>query len=418
MNFLADPELPGGVIDITRAEYEFAGSDEAEIIDNDPEPHLEEADGNDFIGAVQTEPGSVETTERYSAGDVITDANGVEVGVVVARADGSLWVRRDEVRAGVLPSDPDYPEGYGDFDYFLPIAAVVIELEAIELTGTFQGPYYDWDSFARNVGESEEYDWAAEQGWAAAQTRAAQRDLYESLSEATPDWLGSILVAQAGGTGDQIINSVDQFFAGMSSTVTGGLTNKVRAAIYGEIATQNHEGKFYTAGQIAGIAPAIAVGVMGGATVAHTGALVQFARTATAVQTAQGFYETGVKVLEGQPLSWTDALNLAPAATAGVSRAFKWVQCFEGDTAVAVELVESPLDDVAVTAGLAKGRESDDASTGIAGQANYWHGMAVVLVVSWALGECVHQARSKRSDCDCHEACDDYFGLLGRVATS
>ena len=48
------------------------------------------------------------------------------------------------------------------------------------------------------------------------------------------------------------LNRVDQFFAGMGSALTFGLTDKIRGSVYGETATRNQTGPLYVAGQVAG----------------------------------------------------------------------------------------------------------------------------------------------------------------------
>jgi RHS repeat-associated protein len=62
-------------------------------------------------------------------------------------------------------------------------------------------------------------------------------------------------------------NRVDQSIAGAANTLTFGTTNRVREQLYGEIATQNHHGKFYEGGEVVGevISYALPTGAVKGA---------------------------------------------------------------------------------------------------------------------------------------------------------
>lgn len=86
----------------------------------------------------------------------------------------------------------------------------------------------------------------------------------------------------------------------------------------------------------AGIAPSIAVGVYSGATAAHTGRLLQTARTINTVTTIYGTSQAGYNISQGEGTVWDGVAVLQPAS-AGLSRAFEWVQCFEGDTPVVTD---------------------------------------------------------------------------------
>ncbi len=50
----------------------------------------------------------------------------------------------------------------------------------------------------------------------------------------------------------QTLNATDAFFAGWSGALTWGATTKLRGAIYGETATQNHQGKWFVLGTAVG----------------------------------------------------------------------------------------------------------------------------------------------------------------------
>jgi hypothetical protein len=50
----------------------------------------------------------------------------------------------------------------------------------------------------------------------------------------------------------KLTNGVDQFTAGIANVVSGGITNQLREALYGETATKNHQGTFYNIGSLLG----------------------------------------------------------------------------------------------------------------------------------------------------------------------
>ncbi len=59
---------------------------------------------------------------------------------------------------------------------------------------------------------------------------------------------------RAGDFEDVVLNGLDQFFAGWANKLTFGGSNKLRELVYGDIATQNHEGALYEAGEWVGVA--------------------------------------------------------------------------------------------------------------------------------------------------------------------
>jgi len=44
------------------------------------------------------------------------------------------------------------------------------------------------------------------------------------------------------------LDAVDGFFAGMADALTAGLSTRVRAGMYGDSATKNHQGGYFVAG--------------------------------------------------------------------------------------------------------------------------------------------------------------------------
>jgi hypothetical protein len=59
---------------------------------------------------------------------------------------------------------------------------------------------------------------------------------------------------------DDVINTVDAAFAGTAAALTGGLSTRFRSFIYGEIASRNHQGVAFNAGQVAGTGLGLAIG--------------------------------------------------------------------------------------------------------------------------------------------------------------
>lgn len=124
-----------------------------------------------------------------------------------------------------------------------------------------------------------------------------------------------VIGGRAGDGLDRFLDNTDAFAAGVSSTVTGGLSDKVRAGIYGDITDQSDNG-WYTAGQVVGIAPAFATGLATGG----TGALAIASKAFATLDTAHGFYESGSKFANGEPLHWTDYASFLPLGGAASSR--------------------------------------------------------------------------------------------------
>ena len=64
------------------------------------------------------------------------------------------------------------------------------------------------------------------------------------------------------GSGSSVdyLDAADQFFAGMGDALTGGLTTRMREEMYGEIASRNHSGGMFVAGQVVGTGVGIGIG--------------------------------------------------------------------------------------------------------------------------------------------------------------
>jgi hypothetical protein len=109
------------------------------------------------------------------------------------------------------------------------------------------------------------------------------------------------------------LNSADQFLAGFADTVTFGGSTALRSHLYGETATRNHSGGYFTAGQVTGAGATIAVGFGAPARLWQGANWAQ--RTAqiyTAGSTGFASYNSTRKIMDGcaTPL---DFLAFAPA---------------------------------------------------------------------------------------------------------
>lgn len=61
-----------------------------------------------------------------------------------------------------------------------------------------------------------------------------------------------IFIDPSGNSFYSFLNSADQFFAGFADSVTLGASTKLREAVYGDIATRNHQGALFSGGNIVG----------------------------------------------------------------------------------------------------------------------------------------------------------------------
>ncbi len=267
------------------------------------------------------------------------DVNGnsalLHVGWIYIDRNGNAWVKR----AWVPYSDQNGNPVAGPHIWkFVPADTVMNKINSGTTTSWID---YDWDRFFNHPSSNGVDDGPLSGGSSGG---VAPTSLF--------DWLPSGFVrafgGQAGSTSDTIINGIDSFNAGIADTVSGGLTTRLRGNIYGEIATRNHEGGIFLAGQIVGIAPALAVGIYSGATAGHVGRTLTAARYLNVTTTVYGAVHVVERGLNGESLGIGDAFAILPVASFGLSRAFKWVQCFEGDTAVATDWSSTPNDVLAL----------------------------------------------------------------------
>ena len=97
------------------------------------------------------------------------------------------------------------------------------------------------------------------------------------------------------------LNAVDGFFAGMADALTAGLSTRVRAAMWGQSATQNHQGDYFNAGQITGTVVSMALGFgspCGLATASQVGY-----RGLQAIQGVGGVINAAENLADGKPLA-------------------------------------------------------------------------------------------------------------------
>jgi RHS repeat-associated protein len=112
-------------------------------------------------------------------------------------------------------------------------------------------------------------------------------------------------------SGHDWLDNVDGFFAGFSDTVTCGLTTQARTAMYGDIATRNHQGGYFNAGQAVGAVDSALIGAAGfGAQGLNAGRALGVAREYAAVTTAYRGARAVKNLADGQGTA-TDIASLA-----------------------------------------------------------------------------------------------------------
>jgi hypothetical protein len=267
-----------------------------------------------------TRPANVPRAIAYAEGDEIKDAEGNVVGTVVVVTPGQLDVEREDVEAYVpAGNEGGISPGLESFTFYLPLNTVVQNLDGV--ANWIDADTY-WDSVFRE-GDSPQYD--QEVGKSPAQPIPQPLDI-------TPQWIEDVFSnsnLDLGRTFDTGLDHVDAFFAGFASTVSGGISDKIRSGIYGGyIDVDQSDSNVYTAGQILGIAPAIATGILSGGTTATLGTAGHVARASkviTTVDTVHSFYNTGSKLAAGEQLELGDYLAFsAPAGFAG-KKTVDWI---------------------------------------------------------------------------------------------
>ncbi len=165
----------------------------------------------------------------------------------------------------------------------------------------------------------------------------------------------------SGGTSQQVLtspafgaalNATDQFFAGMADSLTAGLSTRARTAIYGQTASQNHQGEYFQAGQTTGTLLNLAIGCGNPCSMSSVGA-AGF-RTLNGIQAVGGAFNAGENFVNGKPLqAGVDLLSVA-----GNLASLK-LQCFIAGTPIRTPMGWLPIEEIRV-ADLVLSRSEDD----------------------------------------------------------
>jgi RHS repeat-associated protein len=116
------------------------------------------------------------------------------------------------------------------------------------------------------------------------------------------------------GWADDALNAVDSSLAGFYNAVTFGLTTEIRKRLWGDVATRNHEGGFYDAGNLVGAVASFALGYGSGAQSARlSAAFVTGLRGYDVFGTTIGVVQSYNNFQNGTASGW-DLLNFLPVA--------------------------------------------------------------------------------------------------------
>ena len=146
------------------------------------------------------------------------------------------------------------------------------------------------------------------------------------------------------------LDTTDQFFAGFGDAITFGGTTWIRTHVYGDVATQNHQGTAFHVGQGAGMATGMALGVGAGGSAAKAGqaafrasratgaaraaAAARAGRAANAVRAAQAYTVAGdahaaytsTRNLVCGCFKWHDTFGFAPVIGCAAGRFSQWLK--------------------------------------------------------------------------------------------
>jgi RHS repeat-associated protein len=110
-----------------------------------------------------------------------------------------------------------------------------------------------------------------------------------------------------------IVDKTDEFFAGFGDAVSFGGTTLLRNKLYGDLATNNHEGGFFTTGQITGALTSFALGYNAETNLVKLSPwLLKSIRAYDALGTIIDGYNSLKNIVTGCA-DWTDFLGFAPA---------------------------------------------------------------------------------------------------------
>ena len=107
------------------------------------------------------------------------------------------------------------------------------------------------------------------------------------------------------------LNKLDQTLAGFADSATGGLTTKARESLYGDLAARNHDGGWFTGGQIAGEIAS---------TFAPASKLKWFNKLQDGIETLSTLsdvYDSTKNIINGEG-DWTDALTIVGSSLDGL----------------------------------------------------------------------------------------------------
>jgi RHS repeat-associated protein len=118
-----------------------------------------------------------------------------------------------------------------------------------------------------------------------------------------------------------VLDKADEFFAGFGDAVTFGGTTALRKKLYGDLATQNHEGGFFISGQLTGAVTSFALGFNTPADEVWTGLnwAQRFAQGYDVVGTGVDAYQSTTNFMNGCG-SALNLLNFAPLIGFGVGQ--------------------------------------------------------------------------------------------------
>jgi hypothetical protein len=165
-------------------------------------------------------------------------------------------------------------------------------------------------------------------------------DIFTTIAANLDFWTGGssqqVLTSPAFGAA---LNATDQFFAGMADSLTAGLSTRARTAIYGQTASQNHQGEYFQAGQTTGTLLNLAIGCGNPCSMSSVGATGY--RTLNGIQAIGGTLNATENFANGKPLqAGVELLNVA-----GNLASFK-LHCFIAGTPIRTPSGSVPIEEI------------------------------------------------------------------------
>jgi len=115
------------------------------------------------------------------------------------------------------------------------------------------------------------------------------------------------------------LSGIDALSAGIASNLTIGWSNTLRAELYGEAATRNHQGYLYNVGYWIGAGMGVGMGLGAAGYLPGAGWVVSAAARYTTVATVYAFGQSSVNLATGR-FHWTDTFGFLPAIGWGVGK--------------------------------------------------------------------------------------------------